>query len=113
MRIRNVKKELEAHLLPPTTNADATSRGKAEWKEYQDGSRRMKISITGIGQDDGTLMDVVMEGGLIDQIPLERGKARFRRESELGEQVPTPGAGQILQIVSFGTILLEGQFVEE
>lgn len=113
MRIRNVKKELEAHLSPPPNGTDPSARGKAEWKEYQDGSRRIKISITGVGQDDGTLMDVVMDGRLIDQIPLERGKARFRRESERGEQVPTPAAGQLLQIGCVGRILLEGSFVEE
>lgn len=113
MRIRNVKKELEAHLLPPAHNADAAARGKAEWKEYQDGSRRIKISITVAGQEDGTLMDVVMDGRLIDQIVLERGIARYRRESEQGEQVPTPEAGQVLRIICLGTILLEGQFVEE
>jgi len=113
MRIRNVKKEFEAHLSSPANGTVTSARGKAEWKEYQDGSRRIKISVTKVGQEDGTLVDVVMDGRLIDQIVLERGIARYRRESERGEQVPTPAAGQLLQIVCFGILLLEGRFVEE
>jgi len=43
MCIRNVLKELEAHIHPITPGAGAS--GKSEWKHYADGTYRIKITL--------------------------------------------------------------------
>ena len=113
MRIRNVHEEFEAHLSPSPGSLQAGARGKAEWKLYSDGSRQCRVSLSRLSLEDGTALDLVVEGRRIAQLSVERGTARYRQETERCETVPPIEANHILQVIQSGQVILEGRFVSE
>jgi hypothetical protein len=115
MRIRSVQEEFEVKLHPLTTANPAVvaARGKGEWKTYADYSRQCKLSISNLKLPDGTELQVTVNGRIIGEMTVERGNARFRRETERGEFVPHVQIGQVLQVVWGDTAILEGTFYAE
>ena len=114
MRIRTVREELEVILRPTAAETTlAASRGKGEWKVYGDGSRQCKLSVTNLDLPDGTVLRLQISGRSIAEMIVERGAARFRRETGRGEIVPTAQANEILQIVLQGRVILQGSFYHE
>jgi hypothetical protein len=116
VRIRNVVQELEAMLEPTPAGLalQARARGKAEWKVYKDGTRQGKVSLSGLNLADGTLLELAVDGRRITQLVVQRGAARYRRESERGEGVPVVEENQMLQVfINSGQVILEGRFVPE
>jgi hypothetical protein len=113
MRIRTVLQEWEAQLEPIPSSPFQKARAKAEWKIYGDGSRKCKLFISNLGLPDDTLIDIHVNGRLIAQTKLEKGSARFRRETEQGEQVSEVNVKDVMQILNAGRVFLEGRFYEE
>ena len=115
LRIRSVSEELEVKLRPVAdgTRLTASSRGKGEWKLYGDGSRQCKVSVTNLDLPDGTELQLQVTDRLIGEMIAERGIARFRRESERGESVPSVQANDVLQVLLQGKVILEGSFYHE
>lgn len=115
MRIRSVREELEVKLRPTVagTPLAASARGKGEWKVYGDSSRQCKLSVTNLNLPDGTELQVELSGRLVADMIVDRGTARFRRESERGEIVPSVQANEVLQILLHGKAILEGSFYHE
>lgn len=88
MRLRSVLQEFEAHLAPTPTGPQAKARGKAEWKAYENGTRQCKVSLSRLDLADGTILELVVAGRRITNLVVQKGAARYRRESERGEGVP-------------------------
>jgi hypothetical protein len=112
MRIRSVVEEYEVKLHALTAEA-SSARGKGEWKVYGDGSRQCKVSINNLKLPERTELQLTVDGRLIGKLIVERGSARFRRESELGEIVPGVRANEILQVLLDDKAILEGSFYAE
>ena len=113
MRIRSVLQEFEAKLEPNSALHCPGARGKAEWKLYADGTRRGKVSISRLDLIDGTVLDLVVDGCRIAELVVEGKLARYRRESERGELVPSVGVDQVIQVIHAGRVILEGRFYAE
>lgn len=113
MRIRNVLQEYEAKLEPPPASSFPTSRGKAEWKVYDNGTRQCKVSISKLILADNTLVELILENRRIAKITTQNGIVRYKQESELGQIVPVVGLNQILQLIYDGQVIVEGRFYSE
>lgn len=115
MRIRSVVEEYEAILRPKRTEllGISSARGKGEWKVYEGGSRQCKVSINHLKLPEGTQLQLTVNGRVIATLIVERGSARFRRETEKGELVPHVRANEILQVLLDGKAILEGSFYSE
>jgi hypothetical protein len=113
VRIRNVLQEFEVHLAPPPASRQSRTRGKAEWKTYANGTRQCKVSLSRLDLTDGTVLELAVEGRRIAQLVVQQGAARYRRESERGEDVPVVEEDQVLRVLSSGQVILEGRFVSE
>jgi hypothetical protein len=113
MRIRTVRRELEARLEPPLTSPTPAARGKAEWKVYGDGTRQGRVSVSGLGLPDGEVLDLMVDERRIAHVTVQGNRARYRRETERGESVPEVDVEQVLRVISAGNVLLEGRFHAE
>jgi len=115
MRIRDVAEEHEV-LLKPTGAAPASAasaRGRGEWKLYRDGTRKCKASVTHLSLPEETRLHLSINGRHAGEMAVQRGTARFRRESENGDFVPAVQVDEVLQIILEGTVILEGKFYLE
>jgi hypothetical protein len=90
-----------------------SARGKAEWKVYDNGSRRCKVWITGLDLSEGAVLQLAVSGQPMTEIMVRGGRGRYRRESERGEAVPVVELKQVLQVSYAGQIILEGEFYAE
>jgi hypothetical protein len=113
VRIRNVLQEFEAKLEPTPTSLQSQARGKAEWKVYANGTRQCKVSLSRLNLADGTLLELAVDGRQITQLVVQQGIARYRRESERGEDVPVVEEDQVLRVLGSGQLILEGRFIAE
>lgn len=113
MRIRNVLQEYEAKLEPPPASPFPTSRGKAEWKVYENGTRQCKVSISQLNLPDGTMLELVLENQRIAKLTVQNSIARYKQESESGQVVTVVGLDQILQVMYDSQVILEGRFYSE
>lgn len=112
MRFRSVIEEFEVKLQASTAEASA-ARGKGEWKVYEDGSRQCKVSVNNLKLPEGTQLQVTVNGRVITTLTVERGSARFRRETEKGELVPHVRANEVLRVLLEDRAILEGSFYAE
>jgi hypothetical protein len=112
MRIRSVREEYEVKLRGLTAEA-ASARGKGEWKNYEDGSRQCKVSIHDLKLPEAAQLQLTVNGRIIAELSVEKGSARFRRETERGEFVPHVRANDVLQVTWEGQAMLEGTFYAE
>jgi hypothetical protein len=116
MRMRSVLQEYEAKLRPVQVvgsgGADA-AHGKGEWKVYADGGRKCKVWVSGLDLSDGAVLQLAVSGQQIAEIMVRGGRARYRRESERGEALPSVEVNQVLQVSYAGQIILDGEFYSE
>jgi len=113
VRIRNVLLEYEARLEPSPAGICPKARGKAEWKVYDDGTRRCKTSLSGLSLPDGTVLELAVHGRRIALLSAQHGTARYRRETERGESVPVVELNEVMQVFASGQLIMEGHFYEE
>lgn len=116
MRIRNVLQEYEAKLRSVQGAASAAADsavGKAEWKVYADGTRQCKVRVSGLSLSDGAVLQLAVSGQPIAEMLVRGGRARYRRESERGEAVPSVELNHVLQVSYAGFVILEGSFYLE
>jgi hypothetical protein len=113
MRLRRVRLEYEATLEPVPDSPCPAARGKAEWKVYEDDTRKSKVRVSGLDLPDGTLLQVIVETRLLAVLTVERGRARYRQDTERGEGVPAVESDQVLQVIHAGQVILAGRFREE
>lgn len=111
MPFRSVVEELEAKLRPVKPHAAAWAPrglGKAEWKQYGDGSRLGSLVLTGLDLPDGSELELTSAGRPIDRLVVQQGGVRYRRESALGESVPLVERNQLMQVLYQGQVILSG-----
>jgi hypothetical protein len=111
MRFRTVLKEFEAHFRP--IQPDSNIHGKSEWKHYGDGTYRFKVSIRGISLPDGSKVDLWLDDRWLMQLAIQHKKAKLDIENDRGVGIPFVKAGQVLQIKSGQTVLVEGRYEAE
>lgn len=115
MRIRDVAEEHE--VLLKTTGAapasTASARGRGEWKLYRDGTRKCKVSVTHLTLPEETRLYLAINGRHAGEMAIQKGTARFRRESENGDFVPAVQVDEVLQVLLDGIVILEGKFYRE
>jgi len=116
VRIRNVLQEYEVKLSPSdpgSSIAPHAAQGKGEWKVYGDGTQRCKVRVSGLNLPEGVVLHVFVNGQPIGEMAVQRGAARYKRESERGEYVPLVDLNQVLQVSYNGQAILEGRFYPE
>jgi hypothetical protein len=114
--MRSVLHEYEAKLRPIQVAGGGrahAAHGKGEWKIYADGARRCKVWVSGLDLSDGAVLQLAVSGQQIAEILVRGGRARYRRESERGEALPSVGVNQVLQVSYAGQIILDGEFYSE
>jgi len=111
MRIRNVLQEFEAHLYP--VQSGVRTRGKSEWKRYGDETYRIKIIVRDIPLPDKDKVDLIIDGALFAQLPVQNGVVKLDIENSTGQGIPAIKAGQVLQVKSGEKLLAEGQYQPE
>ena len=111
MRLRTVLQEFEAHFHPTQTGSKV--HGKSEWKQYGDGTYRLKISIRGIPLPDGSQIDLWRDGSWVMSLSVQNHRARIDLENDSGSGIPAIKAGQVMQIKSGPDILAEGKYEAE
>lgn len=110
-RIRNVLQEFEAHLQP--VSPESKARGKSEWKKYADQARRLKVKASGLNLPEGTPLFIMIDGQQIGEMVVKGHLARFERDSEKGEIVPTVGLRQVVEIKVGVRVILAGRYEAE
>jgi hypothetical protein len=116
VRIRSVLQEYEAQLKPTSAGAATpahAAHGKAEWKAYGDGTRKCKVWVSRLNLPEGAVLELAVNGQLMDRIVVRQGAARYKRESDRGEAVPVVEVSQVLQVCYMGQVILEGEFYLE
>jgi hypothetical protein len=111
MRIRNVLQEFEAHFH--AVQPGSKVRGKSEWKHYDDGTYRFKISIRDIPLPDGSQVDLWRDGSWLMRLTVQNKKTKVDLENDSGSGIPAILAGQLLQIRSGEIVLAEGKYEAE
>lgn len=113
MRIRNVLQEYEAKLESSPASPFSMSRGKAEWKVYENGTCQCKVSLSKLDLPDGAILELVLENQRIAKLTVQNGIARYKQESELGQIVPVVRLDQTLQVMYDGKVIVAGRFYSE
>lgn len=107
MKIRRVVEEFEAEL-----SAVATGRrlGKAERKTFGDSSTELELKCRGLDLADGARLEVTVDGSVVAEVAVERGRARLELASAEGHSVPPVAAGQTVELRAGGQTIARGTF---
>lgn len=111
MRIRNVLKEFEAQIHATQRGNGIT--GKSEWKQYADGTYRIKISIRNIPLPDNSKIDLMLDDARMMQLTVNHNKAKIDLENQTRIGISNIQAGQVLQVKFGETVLAEGIYAAE
>lgn len=107
MTLRAVEYELEAK-LEGAGNFFSKPRGKVERKSYSDGSERLKISLRKLKAPEDFYAIVKIGGSEVAQIKIEKGSARFDEETSEPGNMPKMKAGQSVEVILDGALVLQG-----
>lgn len=105
--MRSVVSEVEAKLRPPEVG---TGRGKAERKAYKDGGEQLKIMMRQLDLPDDARVDIFLDGSPIGSGAISNGGCVLKLRSEDRQDVPQIVAGQAIDILHGGQVLLRGVF---
>jgi len=111
LKVRNVLEEFEAHLRPVGTRNDR-ARGKSERKCYSNGEERLRIIARGLALPGRTMVDVRINGRFWSAEHVTAGRISIDCSSRF-YRIPAVAAGDRLELVSSGIVLLEGVFESE
>lgn len=107
MTLRAVEYELEAKLKGDGSFFSKPG-GKVERKSYSDGSERLKISLRKLKASEGSFATVKIGGSEVAQLKIEKGSARFDEESTELSAMPKMKAGQSVEVLVDGALVLQG-----
>lgn len=103
--------ELEADLYRvPPPRFFRFPKGEAEFKEFDDGERRLELVFYGLKAPDGTEVQMLLNGEAVLSTPLRRGRARRDLSTSRGDQVPRMGEDDVAEIAQGGVVVLRGVF---
>lgn len=113
MPVRTIRRQLEAKLVARQRGGLFTKQpsGKLERTWYEDGTHRLKVSVRNVPVPDGQAVAIRVDQAPLASFPIQRGRGRVDEETT----APTPPlflpltAGQQVQVVHNGSILLQGE----
>ena len=105
--MRSIVSEVEAKLRPPDAGA---GRGKAERKAYKNGGEQLKIMMRQLDLPDHSRVEIFLDGSPIGSGAITAGGCTLKLRSEEGHSVPYIMAGQEIDILHGGQVLLKGVF---
>ena len=109
MTVRTVTLELEARLKGGGGGLFSKPAGKVERKSYQDGGERLKVSARNIDAPEGSEATVLANGSEILRLALTSGVVRYDEERPAASALPALEAGQLIEVVVDGTVVLSGK----
>ena len=105
--MRSIVSEVEAKLRPPD---EGPGSGKAERKSYKHGGEQLKIMMRQLDLPDHSRVDIFLDGSPIGSGAIAGGACTLKLRSENGQGVPYIMAGQEIDILHGGQVLLKGVF---
>lgn len=99
----------DAVLASPTGSPNL--HGAAQWQLYSDGNRELEVELEDTNLVQGVSLTAFIDGASIGSLIVDdRGKAKLKLKTELGQTVPTVNAGAAIQARNGSTILAAGTF---
>ncbi|MGI9385671.1 MAG: hypothetical protein ACR2PO_21180 [Methyloligellaceae bacterium] len=105
--MRSIVSEVEAKLRAPDAGP---GRGKAERKAYKDGGEQLKIMMRQLDLPNHARVDIFLDGSPIGSGAISNGGCVLKLRSEDCQDVPQIMAGQTMDILHGGQVLLSGVF---
>lgn len=113
MAIRKIDFELEAKLTGTSGGLFSKPSGKLERKSYRDGGERLKIVLRGLKLADRSEVGLCADGVEFARLTINGGSARYDQEgAEIAAQARL-AAGQTIEAIQGGTILLRGELYRD
>ena len=84
--------------------------GEIEVSTYDDGERRMEVEIDKLSVPDGSTVSAIVDGNVVCELQVNRGRGRLVLRSSRGDTVPAVGGGGVAEIRYNGEVLLQGTF---
>jgi len=106
---RKIEEQFEARLSPPA-GGPGDARGKIERTRFGDGVEELEVKAKGLELPDGETVELVVDGEVLLEIEVERGKAKTEFDTDSGRAVPVVSADQAVRIRHDGRTLLAGSF---
>ena len=106
---RKIEEQFEARPTPPAGRS-GDARCKIERTRFGDGVQELEVKAKGLDLPDGERVELVVDGEVLLEIEVERGRAKVEFDTDSGRHVPEVSAGQTVQIRHGGETLLEGDF---
>lgn len=111
VEVRRVVREFEADLYRvPEPRFFRRKMGELERTAYAGGEARLKISFSGVGAPDGSLVEVLLGGEVIHQCNLEGGRYRIKLSTSQGHSIPEVAKGDVVEVRVDGEVVLRGRF---
>ena len=101
--------EIEAHLYRvPAPRFFRFPKGEAEFKEFDDGERRLELVFYGIKAPDGQEARMLLNGEPVLTASLRRGRARLDLTTAKGDEVPRMQVDDVVEIDCGSGVVLRG-----
>lgn len=85
--------------------------GAAQWQLSANGGRELEVELEDTNLAQGISLTALIDGASIGTLVVDdRGKAKLKLKSELGQAVPTVNAGSAIQVRNGNTVLAAGTF---
>ena len=102
---------MEARLEPAGNSpSNSKARAKIERKDYGDGNRRLKVSISDFDGPDGEQVDLIIDNEIIGRTQINSGKAKMDLRSENGNYIPEIFLNDTAEICYKGEAIVRGLF---
>ena len=110
--IRRIVEDYECRLAPPDPAVSGPgATGKAERERFANGDEEMEVRVRKLDLPDGIQLDVLLNGGNVGGIEVQKGRGEIILDSRKRAGVPKVAAGDRIAVLRGGTPLLEGTFM--
>ncbi|MEQ1604406.1 MAG: FG-GAP-like repeat-containing protein [Pyrinomonadaceae bacterium] len=85
--------------------------GAAQWQLYTNGNRELEVELEDTNLAQGVSLTAFIDGTSVGSLIVDdRGKAKLKLKTELGQVVPMVNAGAAIQVRNSSTVLAAGTF---
>lgn len=101
-------------LIAPLNGAPVNGvrpRGNSAYLEFANGVRIFDVSVDRVAAQNGTSLDVSLNGTAVGTISLRQGGGFLRLSTLQGHTVPSPTAGDTVEVKNGDSVVVSGAFV--
>ncbi|MGI9533895.1 MAG: hypothetical protein ACR2NW_02995 [Thermodesulfobacteriota bacterium] len=111
IKVRSILEDYEADLNPTNLNEFSQSgRGEVERELYGDGSAALKLRFSGTNLPEGSMVTLVVNSSKAGEFQVSEGRVYEKIETRSGKTVPSVKAGDTVEVLYDGTVVLSGTF---